>query len=167
MRFSLIFLVCLFLYLGKCSIFVTPTPTPSLPTVKLFYNKGICYPNNHQIETKDGNTFQIVILTSGIVSLLWLSLLQLGNHVKYISFNTNLSTCTKTIEKSPDCFWSYLSLIILGLLLCECPDFSLLVFIISLLNINYSSVVNLTLKFSKIVSRVIFSITLHPSTYIL
>ena len=85
--------------------------------------------------------------------------LQLGNHVKYISFNTNLSTRTKTIEKSPDCFWSYLSLIILGLLHCECPDFSLLVFIISLLNINYSSVVNLTLKFSKILSRVIFSIT--------
>ena len=159
MRFSLIFLVCLFLYLGKCSIFVTPTPTPSLPTLKLFYNKGICCPNNHQIETKDGNTFQIVILTSGIVSLLWMSLLQLGNHVKYISFNTNLSTRTKTIEKSPDCFWSYLSLIILGLFLCECPDFSLLVFIISLLNISYSSVVNLTLKFSKIVSRVIFSIT--------
>ena len=31
MRFSLVFLVCLFLYVCKCSIFVTPAPTPSPP----------------------------------------------------------------------------------------------------------------------------------------
>ena len=46
----------------------------------------------------------------------------------------------------------------LGLLLSECPDFSLLIFIISLSNTNYGSVVNLMLKFSKIVPRFIFSI---------
>ena len=46
----------------------------------------------------------------------------------------------------------------LGLLLCECPDYSLPIFIISLSNTNYGSVVNLTLKFTKIVSRFIFSI---------
>ena len=69
----------------------------------------------------------------------------------YISFNTNLSTRKEIIVKSPDCFWSYLSLNMLGLLLCECPAYSLLIFIISLSNTNYGSVVNLTLKSSKIV----------------
>ena len=159
MRFSLVFLVCLFLYVCKCSIFVTPAPTPSLPPLKIFYNKGSFYSKNYQIDTNDGNIFQIFIFASGILSLLWLSLLQLCDHVKHISFNTDLNTRRKErILKSPDCFWSYLSLNMLGLLLCECPDFSLLIFIISLSNTNYGSVVNLMLKFSKIVSRFIFSI---------
>ena len=159
MRSSLVFSVCLFLYVDKCTIFVTPSPTPSLHPLKIVANKGIICSKNYHSDTKDGHIFQIFIFASGILSLLWLALLQLCFHVTYISFNTNLSTRRKEIiVKSPDCFWSYLSLNMLGLLLCECPDYSLLIFIISLSNTNYGSVVNLTLKFSKIVSRFIFSI---------
>ena len=125
LRFSLVFSVCLFLYVGKCTIFVTPSPTPSLHPLKIVANKGIICSTNYHSDTKDGHIFQIFIFASGILSLLWLALLQLCNHVTYISFNTNLSTRRKEIiVKSPDCFWSYLSLNMLGLLLCECPDYS-------------------------------------------
>ena len=73
-----------------------------------------------------------------------------------------------------DCFWLYLSLIILGLLFCECLDYPLKMFII-FINSSYESVVNILLKFRKIVSRTIFSIlsiytyciALTPATCIL
>ena len=63
----------------------------------------------------------------------------------------------------------------LGLLFCECPDYPLLIFIISI-NPSYASyAINLTLKFSKILSWsifsilsiYIFSIALTPATCIL
>ena len=102
--------------------------------------------------------FQVLILASGFFSLLCLSLLQLCNHVKYVTFDTNLCTRRKvTTVTLPDCCWSYSSLIILGLLCCECEDYPLPMFIISV-NSIYGSLVNLTLKFSKITSRTIFSI---------
>ena len=119
--------------------------------------------------------FQIFILASGFSSLLWMSLLQLCKYLKYVTFNTNLCTRRKeTTAELPDCFPSYLSLIMLGLLLCECPDYTLLIFITSI-NSSYGSIVNLTLKFSKIVSRTIFSIlsiyiysiAYTPATFIL
>ena len=44
-----------------------------------------------------------------------------------------------------------------GLLFCKCPDFPLIMFIISIHSIC-GSVVNLTLRFGKIISRTIFSI---------
>ena len=145
----------MFYFCYPCAHSLPPPPPP----LKIFYNKGSFYSKNYQIDTNDGNIFQIFIFASGILSLLWLSLLPSCDHVKYISFNTNFSRRRKErIVKSPDCFWSYLSLNMLGLLLCECPDFSLLIFIISLSNTKYGSVVNLTLKVSKIVSRFIFSI---------
>ena len=62
----------------------------------------------------------------------------------------------------------------LGLLFCECPDYPLLMFIISI-NQSYRSVVDSILKFRKIVSHSIFSIisiyicsiALPPATCIL
>ena len=104
-----------------------------------------------------------------------LSLLQLCNHVNFVAFNTNLCSQRKVAtSKLPDCFWSYLSLTMLGLLFCECPDYPLLMFIISI-NQTYRSVVNFILKFRKIVSHSIFSIisiyiysiALSPATCIL
>ena len=156
MRFSLVFLVVFCLYVGKCSSII-PAPTPS-PPFNNFYNKGNTCPKKTQVEINNYNIFQIYILASGFSSLLWLSLLQLCNHVKYVTFNTNLCTRRKvTTAKLPDCFWSVLSFIMLGLLFCEYPDYPLLIFIISI-NPSYGSIVNLTLKFSKIVSQTIFSI---------
>ena len=90
--------------------------------------------------------------------MLVLSLLHLCNHVKYITFDTNLCTHRKvTTAKLPDCFWSFLSLIMLGLLFCECSDVPLIMFII-FINSSYGSVVKLILRFGKILSRTIFSI---------
>ena len=101
--------------------------------------------------------------------------LHLCNHVKYVTLDTNLCTRHKvTTPKLPDCFWSFWSLTMLGLLFCECPDFPLLMFIISI-NSSSGRLVNLTLRFGKIMPRTIFcilsiyiySISLTPATCIL
>ena len=154
MRFSLVFLVILCLYICKCSSIFTPTPTPSHP-LNDFYNN---FHKQNQIEINNYNIFQLFLLASVFFTLLWLFLLHLCNHVKYVTFGTNLCTRRKaTASKLPDCLWSSYLLIMLGLLFCECPDFPLIMFIISI-NSSCGSLVNLTLRFSKIMSRTIFSI---------
>ena len=169
MRFSLVFSVVLCSYVGK--YIVTPIPTPSPPTKKMYTN----FHKQHQFEIINYNIFKLFFLASVCFSLLWLSLLHLCNHVKYVTFDTNLCTRRKaTTVKLPDCSWSPLLLIMLGLLFCECPDFSLIMLIISI-NSICGSVVNLILRFSKIMSRTIFnilciyiySIALTPATCIL
>ena len=116
MRLSLVFLFVFCLYAGKCSSII-PAPTPS-PPFNNSHNKGKTYPQRNLIETNYYNTFQVLIVASGFFSLLCLSLLQLCNHVKYVTFDTNLCTRRKvTTVTLPDCCWSYSSLIILGLLL--------------------------------------------------
>ena len=162
------------IYVGKCYSSFTPTPTP-FPPLNNIYNKVNIFHQMKQNETINYNIFQLLFLASVFVSLLWLSLLHLCNHVKYVTFDINLCTRRKvTTAKLPDCFWSCSSLIILGLLFCECPDFPLIMFIISI-NSICGSVVNLTLRFGKIISRTIFSIlsiyiysiALTPATCIL
>ena len=173
MSFSLVFLFVLCLYI--CNFFNICTPPPPTPSPHLnnYYNNVNIYPKITHIETN--NISQMFIFALGFFSLLWLSLLQLCNHVNFVAFNTNLCTQRKVAtSKLPDCFWSYLSLTMLGLLFCECPDYPLLMFIISI-NQSYTSVVNFILKFRKIVSHSIFSIVsiyiysiaLSPATCIL
>ena len=156
MRFSLLFLVCFFVYVAKCSGNFNFAPTPSLP-LNNFYSKENIYPIKHQIEISKDNILQVFILAFGFFSLTCLSYLQLCNHVRYVTFNTNLSTCKGKTAKSPVCFWSYLYFLMLGLLFCECPEYLFLMFIVPA-NPNYGSVINLTLNFIKIVSQTIFSI---------
>ena len=178
MRLSFVFLIVFCLYVGKCSrVILAPTLSPS-PPLNTFYNKGKIYLENKQVEININNIFQIFILASAVSSLFWPSFSQLCNHVKYVTFNTDLCTRRKAItEKLPDGFWSFFSPIMLGFLLCECPDYQLHMFII-FINPSYGSVVKLTLtltlKFSKIVSWTLFtilsiyiySIALTPGTYI-
>ena len=176
MRLSFVFLFVFCLYVGKCSGII---PAANPPLLNNFYNKGNIYPKNKQVEINNYNIFQIFILASVVSSLLWLSFLQLCNHVKYATFNTDLCTRRKAITKKlPDGFWSFFSPIMLGFLFCECPDYPLLIFI-NFINPSYGSVVKLTLiltlKFRKIVSWTIFnilsiyiySIALTPATCIL
>ena len=174
MRCSLVFVVALCLYVGKCSSIFTPNPTPS-PSLNNLYNKVNILYGKKQIETNNYNIYQLLLLASVYVSLLRLSFLHLCNHVKYVTFDTNLCTRHKvTTAKLPDCFWSFWSLTMLGLLFCECPDFPLVMFSISI-NSSCGSVVNLTLRFGKIMSCTIFcilsiyiySISLTPATCIL
>ena len=162
------------IYVGKCYSSFTPTPTP-FPPLNNFYNKVNIFHQMNQNETINYNILQLLFLSSVFVSLLWLSLLHLCNHVKYVTFDINLCTRRKvTTAKLPDCFWSCSSLIMLGLLFCKCPDFPLIMFIISIHSIC-GSVVYLTLRLGKIISRTIFSIlsiyiysiALTPATCIL
>ena len=114
MRVTFVFLFCILLYVAKCfSTFNTsPTPFPSFNNV---YSEENRYPKKHQIEINIHNILQIFTLAFGSFISLWLSLLQLCNHVRYVSFDTNLSTCGKgKAAKSPACFWTFLYLIILG-----------------------------------------------------
>ena len=152
----------------------TPNPTPS-PPLKNFYNKVNIFHKKNNLKPKTIIFFKFFFFASVFFSLLWLSLLHLCNHVKYVMFDTNLCTRHKvTTAKLPDCFWSFSSLIMLGLLFCECPDFPLIMIIISI-NSICGSVVNLKLRFGKIISRTIFSIlsiyiysiALTPATCIL
>ena len=133
------FMRVLCLYVCKCSGIFTPTPPPPPPPLNNFYNKGNIHHKKPQIETTNYNIFQILVFVSAFFSLLTMSLLQLCNQVKYVTFNTNLCTHRKvTTTKLPNCFWSYSSLIMLGLLFCECPDYPLLIFIISI-NPSYAT----------------------------
>ena len=126
------------------------------------------------------NIFQIFILGFGVITLLWLSYLELCNHVRYVTFNTNLSTCNrrKIRFNSHLCFSTYLSLILNGLLIYEIiseysDNIILLLFMHN--NPNIGNFINLALKFSKIVSRTFFithpifffSISVSPATHIL
>ena len=157
MRFSLVFFVFLCLYVCKFFRIFTPSTPPS-PPLNNVYNTVNIFHQKKEFETNNYNIFQGIFLASVFLSLLLLSLLHLCNHVKYITFDTNLCTRRKvTTAKLPDCFWSFLSLIMLGLLFCECPDFPLIMFII-FINSSCESVVNLILRFGKILSRTIFSI---------
>ena len=130
---------------------------------------------NHKrfnIEINSINIPHIVILALGIFSLLWFFYLHLCNHVTYVTFNTNLNLFRKKkpIFKPPQCLLLYLSLIMLGLLLSECPD--LLLFFIINANLNFGNVFNLPHKVIKIVSRnmvnilsiYIYSIAVTPAS---
>ena len=73
---------------------------------------------------------KMVLFGSGLVSLFWFSLLYSCNQVKYITFNTNLTLFKKnSYIKSPK-LWSYLSIVLLWMLLIEYPeDLSILYFL--------------------------------------
>ena len=80
--------------------------------------------------------YQLSPPSISLVSIILLSLayLQLYNHVRYVTFNTNLSICSmkRNIHKSLLCFLSYLSLLFI---IHGSP--------------NYVSAVDSTFKFSK------------------
>ena len=141
MRFTLVFLFCFFLYIAKRLSSFNPAPTP-FPASNNFYSEEYVYSKNHQIEINIYNILQILTFVVGIFNLLWLFYLQLCNHVRYVSFDTNLSICGKGKNaNTSECFWLYLSFVILGLLFCECLENLFLMFIICT-NPNYGSVVH-------------------------
>ena len=155
MRYSF---VILGFYMYVNVLVTPPLPPISYPPLNNSYSKGNTYPRKKQTGINIHNIPQILLLALGLCSLLWLSLLKLCTKVNYVTLNTNLCMRRKAIAAElSDCFWLYLSLIILGLLFCECLDYPLQMFI-NFINSSYESVVNILLKFRKIVSRTIFSI---------
>ena len=102
------------------------------------------------------NVVKISALVFGLVILFWLFLLNLCNHVTYATFNTNLCTFRrKKHSYSPHCFSTFFSffLVLLGLLFSEYPEYLFIQYIIRY-NPNFASLVNLTHKHRKILSRI-------------
>ena len=92
-----------------CNLNVSPVPSPSCRN-HLF--------NENNLNLKKPKIvlncyfFHIFIVSCGVITILWLSFLNLCNHVRYVMFNTNLSTCGKKLNsKSLQCISTYLSLI--------------------------------------------------------
>ena len=100
--------------------------------------------------------FQIFILSFGMITLLSLSCSHLHNHVRYVCFTTNLSLLSKNFVFNQLPFSSiFLSPLTLGLLI-ESENKQILLFVV-LVNPNFERLIDLLLKFSKIVSRTIFT----------
>ena len=73
---------------------------------------------------------QLILLSFGLISLLWLLLLYSCSQVKYVPFNTNLNLSKKKSNFIIPKIWMYLLLMLLWLLFCEHPeDFSILFFL--------------------------------------
>ena len=120
------------------------------------YNEENLNLKQHKMVLNSYNIFQILILGFGSVALLWLSYLHLCNHVRYVTFNTNLNLhCKNKTIKSPQSIWTFLSVIMFVFLLSQCEKDQILFFIIHT-NSNFGSVIDLALKFSKIILWTIF-----------
>ena len=87
--------------------------------------------------------------------------LYLCNHVHYV-----VLCCVQHKPLPPQCICVYLSLIMFGLLLGECEKDQVLLLIIHT-NPNFGSTSNLFLKFSKIISRIIFCTLSFPAACML
>ena len=100
---------------------------------------------------------KILILLFGLILITSLLYLQLCIHVRYVTFNTNLSVCIKQQKydlASPQSIMLYeVSLILCGLCLTEVPDFFPFLWLTCP---DYGSIVNLSLKLYNILSRILF-----------
>ena len=110
------------------------------------------------IEINECQILQIFILCSGAIILLWLLSLDLCNNVRYVTFNTNLSTCNRknVCFKSSECISIYVTVFMLGLLFSEYPE-DLIILSITRISPGIGLLIDLALKFSIIVSRILFS----------
>ena len=91
-----------------------------------------------------------------MITLFRLSCLHLCIHVRYVCFTTNLSLLSKEKTLNQIHFSTiFLSLLMLGLLI-ELENNQILLFVV-LMNPNFGRLSDLLLKFSKIVSRSIFT----------
>ena len=144
-----------------------------VPTYHVYYH---VYLNSKKLEIKVNcyDALQIFILSLGVFTLLRLSLLYRCTHVSYVTFNTdvNLFNKKKKMLLSTWCISTYLSLVVLGLLiLSECENEQIILFIIRI-NPNIGNLMDLSLTFIKSISRVIsgtlllyiFCISITPAT---
>ena len=113
---SINLVLILSVYLFNSFDVTTPSPFPSYR-----FNEDNLNIKKQKIEINCCNVYQIFILGFGVITLFWLSYLELCNHVRYVNFHTNLSICNgrKRSVRSPHCISTCLSFIILGLLLSE------------------------------------------------
>ena len=110
----------------------------------------------YTIELNCHGLFQISILGLGLPALLCFPYLHICSHLKYVSFNTNLSLCTHRISSSHsgEYLSMYLNLILLGLAISEYPG--IVLYILLNINLNCDTLFPCSSKFSKSISRTIF-----------
>ena len=117
--------------------YISPSLAPPTPSKQTLSHRNYFNDEGNlkifKTEINRYNIFQIFIFGIGLVSIFWLFLLHLCNHVRYVAFNTNLNlySMKKTILILPQCTWMCLPLIMLGLLLNECEKDQILLFIVS------------------------------------
>ena len=175
-----IFNFSLFVYLGRYN---SPSPALAQPTpTKQILSYRYHFSNEENLDHAQiimlincYNILHTFIFAVQLFVLIRLSYLHLCNHVRYVTFNTNLNLHRKNkTRKSLLNIWTFLSLVMLGLLLAECERDQILLFIIYI-NPNFGIAIDLVLKFYKTISWVIsgtmtiyiFSIAVTPTACIL
>ena len=174
MRFLFLFVffaVCLFSFYGFNNYFLFDYDIPSGSPTR--YPK----PNNLTVIINCYDALRLLILSFGVSFVLWHCLLCLSTLTSFVMFNTDLSLYSKRkkLEISTQCIIMYLSIIILGLLLCECETNHILILILRLYPNFADDLLDLLLKQNKGISRVtsaalslcIFSMSVTPATCIL
>ena len=141
---------------------------PKLNSIK-FNSNTIKHENNISCY----HALQISVLSLGVLILLGFSALHLCTHVSYVTFNTdlNLYSKKKSLRVSTPWVLTYLTLMLVLLLLSDCENEQIVLFIIRIYP-NMGNVVGLSPKSSKIISRAIsgtlslfiFSISITPAT---
>ena len=133
--------------------------------------------NKYTIDINCCDALRILMFSFGNFFLLWFLLLHLSAQVNYVIFNTNLNLYNKnkTVLVSSQTILTFLSTIILGLLLWECKTEQILLLTIRFyLNIG-NNLLYLSLNKINVISRVasvtlllyIFSISVTAATCIL
>ena len=157
----------------------TPSWYPPLsPSLSQKYN---FYINSKTLDIKIDfdDALKISILCFGVLTLLRLSLLYICTHVTYVTFDTDLNLCSrkKYWLISNRCTSTCLSFAASGLfILSECNNEQIVLFIICI-NPNIGNLIDLSLKLSKIISRIIsstlplylfaYQLRLQPVLYVL
>ena len=130
---------------------------------------------NTSIEITCENIPQYLILGISLIIMLYLSYLHMCYKVRYVSFNTNLNLYNKksNLKPPPFCWW-YLSITMIGLLLCECEK-EQIIFLLIYMNPNLTFILDLALNFKKIIawtllgtlSILIFTLSVTPTSHLL
>ena len=109
------------------------SPPPLLPSSSqrnYFYKGQNLKSKQHKIKINCCDALHIFILSLGVFTLLRLPLLHLCTHVSYVTFNTdlNLYSMKTFLLLSTQCVSTYLSLVVLGLLILSHACFVCIIF---------------------------------------
>ena len=97
-----------------------PAPIPSPPKKQ---NLNMSYgPYDKSIRIDWFDLFSIGVTGFGLVSLYWIALLYLCNHVNFVPFDTDLTLFKKKPKPTEYCPVAHISLVMLGLLVFQYPD---------------------------------------------
>ena len=151
-----------------------PSTLPSRPPSNHYSSRHIydpitsnVFPSNYHITIVVLDIPKILFLLFGLIIMTSLCFLQLSSHVRYVTFNTDLTVCPKNrfVLASHRDIPLNISLIMFIIALNEHPEnFQALCFVLSIQ--NYGSIINLILTFKKTLSQILFFITSNYIFYL-